>query len=186
MPNKDAWIYSAPEPIRVTWRCDQDTKTEILKERGVLLNPHHCHIYSKYFTLLPHTYGRSIYNLTKPIMIEEPISSLISPFVAKILTNNVNCLDVYKRQVLVGIKGIEALVYLDDIIVFNPNIHSHADRLNSVFSRLKEANLRMQLEKCVFGSKEVEYLGHIVSSEGVKPDPKKVQAVKNYPVPKTV
>lgn len=89
MPNKDAWIYSAPEPIRVTWRCDQDTKTEILKERGVLLNPHHCHIYSKYFTLLPHTYGRSIYNLTKPIMIEPPISSLISPFEAKILTNNV-------------------------------------------------------------------------------------------------
>ena len=89
-------------------------------------------------------------------------------------------------SVLVGIKGIEALVYLDDIIVFSPDIHSHADRLNSVFSRLKKANLCMQLEKCVFGSKEVEYLGHIVSSEVVKPDPKKVQAVKNYPVPKTV
>ena len=89
-------------------------------------------------------------------------------------------------NVLVGIKGIEALVYLDDIIVFSPNIHSHAGRLSSVFSWLKEANLCMQLEKCVFGSKEVEYLGHIVSSEGVKPDPKKVQAVKNYPVPKTV
>ena len=70
--------------------------------------------------------------------------------------------------------------------MFSSDIHSHADRLNSVFSRLKEANLHMQLEKCVFGSKEVEYLGHIVSSEGVKSDLKKVQAVKNYPVPKTV
>ena len=70
------------------------------------------------------------------------------------------------NSVLVGIKDTEALVYLDDIIEFSPNIHSHASRLSSVFSRLKEANLRMQLEKCVFGAKEIEYIGHIVSSEG--------------------
>ena len=49
---------------------------------------------------------------------------------------------------------------------------------------MREANLRLQPEKCEFLRKEVTYLGHVINKNGVHPDPKKIEAVKNFPVPK--
>lgn len=85
--------------------------------------------------------------------------------------------------VLLGIKGESALVYLDDIIVYSSTLDQHAERLRNVLERLNCANLYVQLPKCTFAVREVEYLGHIVSGDGVKPDPKKIAAVANYPRP---
>ncbi|XP_066908506.1 uncharacterized protein [Halyomorpha halys] len=88
-------------------------------------------------------------------------------------------------QLLSEIKGDECLVYLDDIIVYSANIEEHCQRLGRVLARLNETYLQANLEKCHFAQSEVHYLGHIVSSEGVRPDPKKVDAVVEYPVPRT-
>ena len=81
-------------------------------------------------------------------------------------------------NVLMGLKGEEALVYLDDIIIFGSSLEEHTKRLERVLQRLEKANLYMQLPKCTFAVREVDYSGHIVSNEGIKPDPKKISAIK--------
>lgn len=88
--------------------------------------------------------------------------------------------------VLIGIKDEAALVYHDDIIIFSNSLEQHAERLDKVLQRLDDANLYIHLPKCTFAVKEVEYLGHIASNEGVKPDLKKISAVANYPRPHNV
>ncbi len=71
------------------------------------------------------------------------------------------------------------LPYLDDIIIFSKTFEKYIVRLDTVFQRLTTANIKLKLSKCVFCANSVEYLGHIVSSEGIKPDPKKLLRVKD-------
>jgi hypothetical protein len=92
----------------------------------------------------------------------------------------------YIDIVLMGLKGVDCLVYLDDVICFSATMEEHAKKLQAIFERLKQANFKIQPEKCVFATDTVEYLGHICTPLGVKPDPGKVRAIKDYPVPKTV
>lgn len=77
------------------------------------------------------------------------------------------------------------LVYLDDIIILGTSLQEHIQNIRKIFSKLKEHNLKLQLDKSEFLQKEVAYLGHVVSSEGVKPNPAKIQAVQDFPIPKT-
>jgi hypothetical protein len=65
-------------------------------------------------------------------------------------------------------------------------MEEHARKLQTVFERLQRANFKIQPEKCVFATDNVEYLGHICTPLGIRPDPKKVRAIEEYPVPKTV
>ena len=58
--------------------------------------------------------------------------------------------------------------------------------INEVFERLRNANLRLKLSKCHFAKTSVKYLGHIISKHGIKPNPEKVSAVSDYPIPKTI
>ena len=78
------------------------------------------------------------------------------------------------------------IVYLDDIIIYSSDPASHIERLEAVFKKLQAAGLKLKPSKCSFFRKEISYLGHIVSSEGISTDPKKVEAVRNWPTPKTV
>lgn len=87
-------------------------------------------------------------------------------------------------NLLAKIKGTECLVYLDDVVVYSETIEEHAERLSHVLSVFKNANLKVNLKKCQFAQRSVNYLGHVVTATGVKPDPEKIQAVKNFPVPK--
>ena len=89
------------------------------------------------------------------------------------------------NTVLSGIQGIKCLVYMDDIVVFGENLKAHNDRLREVLERMRKYNLKLQPDKCEFLRKEVSYLGHVIGSTGVRPDEKRVEAVKSYPVPKT-
>lgn len=88
-------------------------------------------------------------------------------------------------NVLQGLQGNICLVYMDDIIIFSTSLQEHLTNLRSVFERLREANFKIQLDKSEFLHKQVSFLGHIITSEGVKPNPDKIQAVKNFPIPKT-
>lgn len=88
-------------------------------------------------------------------------------------------------NVLQGLQGKICLVYMDDIIIFSTSLQEHIINLKTVFERLREANFKIQLDKSEFLHKEVSFLGHVVTSEGVKPNPEKIHAVKNFPIPKT-
>ena len=79
---------------------------------------------------------------------------------------------------------IDCLIYLDDMIIFSSTFEEHLERLDAVFSRLKQHNLKLKPSKCEFLRSEVTYLGHVVSEEGIRTDPEKTKAVKNWPVQK--
>ena len=78
------------------------------------------------------------------------------------------------------------IIYLDDIIVFSKIPEEHIERLRGVFEKLAAAGLRLKPSKCKFFKLQATYLGHIVSKDGIETDPKKLEAIKNWPVPKTV
>ena len=78
------------------------------------------------------------------------------------------------------------IIYLDDIIVFSDNPKEHLRQLRSVFTKLDKAGLKLKPNKCEFFKTKITYLGHIVSSKGIEMDPRKVKAVKNWTVPRTV
>ena len=78
------------------------------------------------------------------------------------------------------------IIYLDDIIVFSKTPEEHCERLRGVFEKLSAAGLRLKLSKYEFFKSQVTYLGHIVSKNGIETDPKKIDAIEKWPVPKTV
>ena len=78
------------------------------------------------------------------------------------------------------------LIYLDDLIVFSHTPKEHIQRLRAVFERLRNAGLKLKPKKCFFFSTEVDYLGHVVSKAGIATNPKKTDAVKEWPIPVTV
>ena len=86
-------------------------------------------------------------------------------------------------QVLSGLQGIELFVYLDDIVLYAGSLREHEIKFNKLAERLRKANLKLQPDKCEFLRKEVAYLGHIIGKNGVRPDPQKIHAVENFPVP---
>ncbi|CAB0041037.1 unnamed protein product [Trichogramma brassicae] len=88
-------------------------------------------------------------------------------------------------KVLSGLQGIELFIYMDDIVVYATSLEEHKEKMNKLFGRLKTAGLRVRPDKCFFLRKEVGYLGHIISEEGVRPDPSKVTAVRDFPQPQS-
>ncbi|KAL0820853.1 hypothetical protein ABMA28_005522 [Loxostege sticticalis] len=89
-------------------------------------------------------------------------------------------------NVLRGLQGEHCLVYLDDIIVFSLSLEEHINKLKIVFETLRKSNFKVQLDKSEFFKKEVLYLGHTITKDGLKPNEDKVLAVLNYPIPKTI
>lgn len=87
-------------------------------------------------------------------------------------------------QVLQGLNWKNVLAYVDDILIFSKNFDDHLKHLNQVFDRLRKANFTLKPSKCHFGVKQVKYLGHVLTKEGVKVDPAKIEVVKNHPRPK--
>lgn len=88
------------------------------------------------------------------------------------------------NKVLIGLNGLKAFVYLDDIIIYAKDLNDHSNKLREIFQRLRQYNLKLQPLKCEFLRKEVTYLGHLITDEGVKPEPNKIECVKNFPIPK--
>lgn len=78
------------------------------------------------------------------------------------------------------------VIFIDDILVFSKDEEEHTNHLRQVLDVLREKKLYAKLSKCEFWLKEIAFLGHIVSGEGIKVDPEKVAAVKDWPVPTSV
>jgi len=79
-----------------------------------------------------------------------------------------------------------ALVFFDDILIHNKPWKDHVQHVDRVLKLLEEKQLYAKSSKCFFGVQEVEYLGHIVSHEGVKVDPSKIKAIKEWKIPTSI
>jgi hypothetical protein len=76
------------------------------------------------------------------------------------------------------------LVFFYDILIYSKTEDDHVQHLNTVLSLLHQHSLFAKRSKCAFGQSKVEYLGHIISSEGISTDPSKIIAVQSWPPPK--
>lgn len=88
-------------------------------------------------------------------------------------------------NILRGLQGLHCMVYLDDIIVYENSLENMIQNLRTVFDRLRATYMKIQLDKSEFLRKEVLYLGHTITKEGLKPNDDKIMAVLNYPIPTT-
>lgn len=105
---------------------------------------------------------------------------LVMPFG---LTNAPATFQRMMNLVLDGVKYKFAMVYLDDILVFSKTFADHLSHLEEVFKRLKEAGLTLKPSKCSFLQSSLLYLGYIISKDGQKPNPSKVEQIKKMPPP---
>ena len=85
--------------------------------------------------------------------------------------------------VLAGLQWSSCLVYLDDVIIPGKDFEDHLQNIRVVLERLRQAGLKLHPTKCHFGKKQVTFLGHIVSEDGVATDPQKISKVASWPVP---
>lgn len=89
-------------------------------------------------------------------------------------------------NVLGSVKGLRAFAYLDDVIVYSPDLKRHEDDLRTLFTAMRKFNLKIQPEKCAYFRKEVVYLGHHISEKGILPDESKIQVLKTMSPPKNL
>ena len=92
----------------------------------------------------------------------------------------------FQRLVNEVLSGLTfAFGYLDDILVYSPDMETHLEHLRKLFIKLREAGLKLKEVKCNFLKKHIQYLGHIVSRKGITPMPEKLACIKEMPPPKT-
>ena len=89
------------------------------------------------------------------------------------------------EMALSGLQWITCLIYIDDIIVFGKNFEEHMSRVEEVFERIKAAGLKLKPQKCQMLQREVVFLGHTVSGDGVRPNPTNIEKIASWPKPKT-
>ena len=90
----------------------------------------------------------------------------------------------FQRLVNEVLSGLTfAFGYLDNILVFSPDMETHLRHLRSLFERLRSADLKLKEVKCNFLKKHIQYLGHIISGEGIAPVPEKLESIQKMPPP---
>ncbi len=87
------------------------------------------------------------------------------------------------ESVLRGLQWSTCILYLDDIITLGKDLDSAIQNLADVFQRFRDNNLKLKPSKCKLLVKSVQFLGHLISPEGIQADPSKIEAVKTWPVP---
>ena len=99
-----------------------------------------------------------------------------------------NSPSVFQRSLEIILKNAKAhsTNYLDDIVIWSKDFDSHMKHLRHVFELLRKSGLKLKPEKYTWGVYELHYLGHIVSRQGIKTDPRKIKAMVNYPAPTNI
>ena len=105
---------------------------------------------------------------------------LVMPFG---LTNSGASFQRLMGHILRGLEYRFALICIDDIIIFSKSVEEHLSHLEEVFKRLREASVKLNPKKCSFVKQKVEYLGHVVTPDGISSDPGKVRVVQDFPTP---
>ncbi|GFW76091.1 retrovirus-related Pol polyprotein from transposon opus [Trichonephila clavipes] len=99
----------------------------------------------------------------------------------------VNAPQTFMRFMHEVLRGLPfCFVYLDDILCYSENAEEHRSHLRTIFQGLSSYGLKLNISKCVFGVTELIFLGHLITPDGIKPLPDKVQAVLDYKQPETV
>jgi len=75
------------------------------------------------------------------------------------------------------------VIYLDDTNIFSSTFEEHLQHLRKVLNKIGKSGLKLQPDKCHFGKTTLSFLGHIISKNGIQPDPAKVSAVEHFPIP---
>ncbi|KAJ3659560.1 hypothetical protein Zmor_011244 [Zophobas morio] len=81
------------------------------------------------------------------------------------------------------IRANKIILYLDDILIATNSYEEHLDILKEVFGAASQHNLLFRIDKCAFLMFEISYLGYLVNNDGIRPDPKNVEAILQYPIP---
>lgn len=98
-----------------------------------------------------------------------------------------NAGQTFQRFVDEMTRGLDfCYTYLDDFLVYSTCQKEHEDHLRQLFSRLQQYGMVINISKCAFGEPRVTFLGYSISADGIKPLDTKVEAIKDYPTPKTV
>ena len=88
---------------------------------------------------------------------------------------------------VLGDQNMQSLIiFMDDVLLYASDADEMIDRVDVVLSKLESVNLKLKPNKCHLLKKQVTYLGHLISAEGIQMDPEKTAAIHNYPVPQTV
>jgi hypothetical protein len=92
----------------------------------------------------------------------------------------------YINSVLHDALDVYCSAYVDDVLIFSKTLEEHHEHVRKVLTKLREAGLPVDLKKSQFDAHEVTYLGLVVNGNGVRKDPKKIQAVLDWPAPKSI
>jgi len=84
------------------------------------------------------------------------------------------------NKIFFNLIGKSIFIYIDDLIIFSPSYEQHTKDLAEVFTIFKKIDLKLNLKKCHSFQEEVELLGHILSTKGIKPIPEKVKVYANW------
>ena len=108
---------------------------------------------------------------------------LVMPFG---LTNALATCQALVNNVIRAHLDLTAIAYLDDILVYSNTQREHTTHVKDVLRCLRQAGLKLKPEKCEFNKPEVEFLGYIIGINGIKMDPSKITAIRDWPQPTTV
>ena len=78
------------------------------------------------------------------------------------------------------------MIFVDDILVISKTFEEHINNLGIIFHKFRQANMSLNLNKCEFLKTSIQFLGHIISSSGIQPDPTKISSITNFPTPRNL
>ena len=140
---------------------------------------------SKYFSILD---ARSGYWQIKLDERSSKLTTFNTPFGRYRFTRmpfGINCAqDIFQKKVDETYEGLDGVTGIaDDIIVHGSSVEEHMANLEAMLQRSRDRGVKLNLEKCIFCVTEVPFFGHILSADGLKPDPAKITAIKNMDAP---
>lgn len=120
-----------------------------------------------------------------------PKTAIITPFGLFEFTHMTfglrNAAQTFQRLINEVLRGIEfVFAYMDDVFIFSKSEEQHREHISTIFTRFKKHNLAINTAKCQFGQSTIEFLGHLVTTDGIHPLPKKVQVIADFEKPAIV